>query len=168
MNAVSTRPLCPRCRAPLRSEHGDAVCLTHGTIWTPTRAWDAAMSSGFAAEAELQPGRRRRRGANAVGPPVSDAERQAWALDAQGLWRDEPEEVLSEPEWKAPVPCPDCGELRQPGRSMTRHRAEAHAEAAPAPSEVYLCVICRPMREFGSEALRDAHLADHAPLSVRR
>lgn len=37
----TTPTSCPRCASPLRNEHGDLVCLTHGTQWTPKRAWDA-------------------------------------------------------------------------------------------------------------------------------
>lgn len=36
---------CPRCLAVLVRNHDEAVCLIHGTVATPRRAWDAASAN---------------------------------------------------------------------------------------------------------------------------
>lgn len=39
-----TRPTCPRCRVPLLANYDELVCLAHGTMYEPSRAYDAVES----------------------------------------------------------------------------------------------------------------------------
>lgn len=71
--------ICPRCGSRLIRTHDEGVCLVHGTIITPVRAWDPPAEVDLAA----------RRGNRFSSPEWTDEER--------GWWREAGDPLPPEP-----------------------------------------------------------------------
>jgi hypothetical protein len=75
---------CPRCHGELIRNHDELLCMVHGTVHTPSRAWDVP-SDGFDADQPVPKGMRRR-GPKGFGVTVAwtDEERETWETWREG------------------------------------------------------------------------------------
>ena len=72
--AEATLSTCPRCNGELVRNHDELLCLVHGTVQTPSRAWDVPSGDG-------RTGPQGKRGPKDFGGAVAwtDEERRLWA-----------------------------------------------------------------------------------------
>ena len=76
MSAPALPAICPRCLRRLVRNHDELVCLTHGQVFEPIRAWEtAAAASGVTARGGEQ---KRGRGMSPTAVPWTNEERELW------------------------------------------------------------------------------------------
>lgn len=84
---------CPRCERPPVVSHDEVLCLVHGQVHEPVRAWEAQATGDMARAGKVrtvQP---------VVGHvPFSAEEREWWRLEALGLPVPAPVETGGGPE----------------------------------------------------------------------
>jgi hypothetical protein len=73
MSAPALPTICPRCLRRLVRNHDELVCLTHGQVFEPIRAWETATSPDIDTPFGRQP---RTRSPTAV--PWTNEERDLW------------------------------------------------------------------------------------------
>lgn len=66
---------CPRCTQRLVRNHDELVCLVHGQVYEPIRAWETAPAEQ---PLELAAGRMRRRAPKVLPVPWTEEERELW------------------------------------------------------------------------------------------
>ncbi len=97
MSAPALPTICPRCPRRLVRNHDELVCLTHGQVFEPIRAWETAaavVASGVTARGGEQ---KRVRGMSPTAVPWTDEERDLWRRAEAGEEFAPPEPEEEEP-----------------------------------------------------------------------
>ena len=133
MSAPALPTICPRCLRRLVRNHDELVCLTHGQVFEPVRAWETATSPDIDTPFGRQP---RTRSPKAI--PWTDKERDLWRRAEAGEEFAPPEPEEEEPMSEfAPKSADDLGgpalaRLRELASQVEKAEALAHSLRAEA------------------------------------
>lgn len=101
MSAPALPTVCPRCLRRLVRNHDELVCLTHGQVFEPVRAWETAPAVVASGVTERGGEQKRVRGMSPTAVPWTDEERELWRRAEAGEEFAPPvleeEEPMSEP-----------------------------------------------------------------------
>ena len=78
MSAPALPTICPRCLRRLVRNHDELVCLTHGQVFEPVRAWETAPVVVPIGVTDLGTPQKRVRGMTPPTVPWTDEERELW------------------------------------------------------------------------------------------
>ena len=78
MSAPALPTVCPRCLRRLVRNHDELVCLTHGQVFEPVRAWETAPAVVASGVTERGGEQKRVRGMSSTAVPRTDEERELW------------------------------------------------------------------------------------------
>lgn len=167
MSAPALPTICPRCLRRLVRNHDELVCLTHGQVFEPVRAWETApavVASGVTARGGEQ---KRVRGMSPTAVPWTDEERDLWRRAEAGEEFAPPvpeeEEPVSDfaPKSVDDLAGPALARLRELASQVEKAEALAHslrAEALRFVQVLDLKTYGRPLETFnGRNPAQDAY-----------
>lgn len=97
MSAPALPTICPRCLRRLVRNHDELVCLTHGQVFEPVRAWETAPVVVPIGVTDLGTPQKRVRGMTPPTVPWTDEERELWRRAEAGEEFTPPEPEKEEP-----------------------------------------------------------------------
>jgi hypothetical protein len=138
MSAPALPTICPRCLRRLVRNHDELVCLTHGQVFEPIRAWETAAAVVASGVTERGGKQKRVRGMSPTAVPWTNEERELWRRAEAGEEFAPPEPKEEEPMSEfAPKSADDLGgpalaRLRELAAQVEKAEALAHSLRAEA------------------------------------